>query len=786
MKEQNVANLFRSLVLSQRPQEVAKVLASYGDGPDVTLNTPFGPLGLEWLPVGGNTSNISTIGLATHPGRALIERITNATDAVLEKTLAAGLGGNPGNPHDLAGNIAAPSDRQIHVSILPGDNHRFPTVDVLDAGIGIKPEDFRSTILSLQAGNKIRKHYLIGTFGQGGSATLAFSDYVLIVSRSAEQPNRLGFTVIRIVRLGSEYKEDTYAYLALKFHASKSHSFYTVPEIEVGSKPLSLYKPSGVKTPTLSHGTLVRHYGYKLGSLSDAIYPRPGNLQHFGNANLPEPILPYRVLDLRTRDGKDVLVSGARNHLRALPDLRDWAQGSYLRYRKAIEHIVPRGHTEPSLDLEIFVVYNLRKAGRGKKDEIILRPRSNEMYCDPDHPIMGLVNGQVQGTLTPALFREAGLPLTARHAVCYIDATAADSRVRRELFSTTREGFKQGEVLAGIQEVLLATLREDPELAAIERELSERLVKDRHEETSEEVRRTLTNLLVTFGLKPQPAQNALAPTRERGLKAVPTTATPLEPLEGSGGGSGTSSDEDSPRRHFFKVPTRLEVPETIEVPKPGTKTLTITTNANNDWADDIEIALPDFLEVASMTPLKEGTASFKLRVKPDTAIGESGEITVSLGELSATSTASVVQAAERHVKRTLGEIPHFDIVPISPSDNVFTQIWPDAPDPSKLAYKPVRTPNGIMVFYNVEYAGLTQVLAKTKLKPRTYQDHLRTTYEVWIGYHAILQEYAEALGLDPLIAEPMLEQERCRVAQVQAMEAYQATEDQFKKGIVAA
>ncbi len=89
-------------------------------------------------------------------------------------------------------------------------------MDVLDEGVGITPERFPSTILSLQARNKIDKWYVIGTFGQGGASTLGFADYAVIVSRHKDNPRVVGFTVIRVLRLSGRYKEDCYGYLCLK------------------------------------------------------------------------------------------------------------------------------------------------------------------------------------------------------------------------------------------------------------------------------------------------------------------------------------------------------------------------------------------------------------------------------------------------------------------------------------------------------------------------------------------------------------------------------------------
>ena len=72
-----------------------------------------------------------------------------------------------------------------------------------------------STILSLQQGNKIKKTYLIGAFGQGGASTLAFCRYVVLFSRSHESPDEVAFTIVRMMDPGEDYDLDIYVYLTI-------------------------------------------------------------------------------------------------------------------------------------------------------------------------------------------------------------------------------------------------------------------------------------------------------------------------------------------------------------------------------------------------------------------------------------------------------------------------------------------------------------------------------------------------------------------------------------------
>ena len=61
----------------------------------------------------------------------------------------------------------------------------------------------KHTILSLNESNKIQKHYLAGTYGQGGSSTLAFSKIALVASR-AYSGDRIGFTLVWFEELPAE------------------------------------------------------------------------------------------------------------------------------------------------------------------------------------------------------------------------------------------------------------------------------------------------------------------------------------------------------------------------------------------------------------------------------------------------------------------------------------------------------------------------------------------------------------------------------------------------------
>jgi hypothetical protein len=339
------------------------------------------------------------------------------------------------------------------VVLADSGDRAAPTVDVVDDGIGITPERFPGTILSLQARNKIDKWYVIGAFGQGGASTLAFCDYCVIVSRHKDNPRVVGFTVTRVVRTSANYKEDSYAYLCVKDAAG----VVSAPSCQLDAGPITLYLGRGDKPPKLAKGTLVRHVGYKLPKLEASLGASPGNLYHYLHCSAFDPLLPFRLIDL-----------------------------------------APHGTQEPCVGIEYWVVLNYRKKGDNPH---VLRASSSELYVQRGLPILGTLNGQNQGELTGQLIREAGLGMVSRHIIVHIDATRADSRVRRELFSTNREGFKDGTVLTSLTQHLEKMIEEDQTLYDIERELTEAVARRESQTTSEEVKRQVQRLLLDAGLQ---------------------------------------------------------------------------------------------------------------------------------------------------------------------------------------------------------------------------------------------------------------------------------------------
>lgn len=791
-------SLFEALVRATRNEEVRGILEEIGDSSEATLDVPFGRFKFHWHAFGNNPSNISTIGLGTKPGRSLTERVTNAIDALLEDRVQVAVA-PPTSPRLAAKAwfnrpISGPDDglfkwdysafgidRRISVVMLPSGNEFAPTVDVVDEGIGIRPEDFFSTILSLQSGNKITKRYLIGAFGQGGAATLAFCDYALILSRHRHDPANCGFTVVRVLNLNETYKEDCYAYLALR----NAQGSIIVPSCEIGSDAIELYTGiDSAKVPRFSKGTVVRHYSYKLTNLAGKLGPGTGNLYHHLHSTLFDPLFPFRVFDFRDpRSAREELVRGSRNRLMRLQQEGETESRTEVKHYRPMEYVTPLGALDATVGIEYWVVINQKKV----KGDYVLRAQSHELFVETGYPIVGTLNGQNQGQINGRMLKEVGLGMVGRHIVIHLDATNASNRVRRELFSTSREGFKDGPVLEDLIRVLRHMLEEDENLFAIERELTERIAKREAETTSEEVRRQVTSLLAEAGLQ----------VREEG------------PSFGEGGKEKQAIRRPRKRRYRTAEPLptlpfpqvmRFEIvapSEVLQCAINDNELILVETDADAEFDRQGRLAIrcePPLLEQASKAPLRGGRVRWRFRPKAEAKAGETGLITAAITRIDGSQITDqirfeILPAMEEAAKREKGFVPPFKIVPINPYDNAeeWASVWPNLDDTSSsellesVAYRPVNMAGVIHVFYSTIFPPFRDQIEKLKSQAIALSELFRTSYEVWIGYHAILQSRSDDSDeIDPDSLEKLLERDRVRVATMQSKQAAKTAELQHK------
>src|ERR1051325_1585392 len=419
---------------------------------------------VSWRAVGDRPNNSGTIQAAGDPARALLERVTNAIDAVIQRAhdehsglprcdtpkeaAQAWFGVPSAGLHKLSNaELRKLAEDSVAILLLPGDGKAKRTIDIADAGTGLSPSQMPSTILSLNESNKLDKFYLAGAFGQGGSATLASAEYTLIASRSVREPSVVGFTVVRYqppqgVKLGN------YVYIVQHGGVLTTSE---VPE-EFGQ-----------------FSTHVRHYGYDLDD-----YPSPlGPSSLYGRAQgiLFEPVLPFmfdnRVHDYRrTMKGSRTALNGAREE--GDPESK-------------LSHSVPLFHTDLGDFGQIGIEYWVLEPN--------VKTAPNKSFVNGSRPIVLTVNGQTHAEWSANIIRkDADLLHIASRMVVHLDCNRLSFDAKRILFVSNREESRKGLVQNAILAELLGALKSDDRLSELNEQAKQAGLKERDEqaERSEE------------------------------------------------------------------------------------------------------------------------------------------------------------------------------------------------------------------------------------------------------------------------------------------------------------
>ena len=208
-KEVDMDYSLKDIIAIKTSTDVANYLKSHTGFSLNEKNITFENVAEHFRYVGDNASNYSTIHILKNGEKGVVERITNAIDAVLEKN--SNLVSNPVVASDIVSkafpkwfenpvtptgkNSAGDASNAVQVVFNDGSKNR-PTIDIIDKGTGIMGVDFSKTILSLHGGNKINKSksYLTGAFGHGGSTSLGFTNATLIISKCNGQ---YFFTIVK-------------------------------------------------------------------------------------------------------------------------------------------------------------------------------------------------------------------------------------------------------------------------------------------------------------------------------------------------------------------------------------------------------------------------------------------------------------------------------------------------------------------------------------------------------------------------------------------------------------
>ena len=439
----------------------------------------------KWWPLGDRVANASNVHVLTEPGPALVERVTNAIDAMLELRHREVGSPEPGpsSPKQASeewfgikgGTLNRAKDNQaintlgpnVRVDVFDSGQPRRPTVTVTDRGVGQHPEDLPLTILSLGASNKIGRQYLCGAYGQGGSATFAWCEYTIIVSRrrpehSGGRPDLVGWTIVR-----------RYDDIDLKL--------YTYQYLVTESETIPACSPSGLSQVDFEYGTYIAHISYELGRLS-ALWSIVG--YRYLNNLLFDPVLPYTIHDHREPQPQDRHMYGSRGRLAAAP----------VEY--ANEYVADLG-IDGSLSIRYWVFRERKKSQEEDTSESGVNIDSYVEFAGSSRTVVVTLNGQRHAYLDRSFVKNATrYPLLSDTLLVQVECDQLSRLRKKDLFPATRSGIVAGEErLEVIERSVQQALEGDRELNHLEQVRVQRRLAAVDEESEKKVRRLLDQLI---------------------------------------------------------------------------------------------------------------------------------------------------------------------------------------------------------------------------------------------------------------------------------------------------
>ena len=433
----------------------------------------------EWIPVGNNESNHSTFQMLERGENGIIERLTNAIDAVIEKEYFLNPDENLNSPRKSSekyfgikeGNLANYNIKDIKkelkdlvkLNVLESNKKGRPTIEIRDYGIGLSSEEFGKTILSLQGGNKLKKFYLAGTFGQGGSTANIFSKHTLFISKPIPEKNnsnKISFTITKEFD-DLDYKTPIHKYLVLK----STKCPITVEDYNNEFEP----------------GTLVRHIEMNINQYgrSSAKAPGDNSIYHFVNKKLFNPILPIKITENRLevdrtnieRNNNTIVALGCNSRLN---------DNSNVKYSdKLITEYIFGG----TITINYWIIND---------------KNSYKNYNDKSTPVLYTINGQVEGYETANFFEKIGKPYLLNHLIVNVDCDGMDDRIKARLFTSDRTKFQDNDYTDTLRKKVINILTEDMKLVEFNRFFKEQMLSESSENISDELNKKIENKLKVF------------------------------------------------------------------------------------------------------------------------------------------------------------------------------------------------------------------------------------------------------------------------------------------------
>jgi len=664
---------------------------------------------IGWRSVGGIDNNLAIINLGSDPAGGVIERVTNAIDAVLEDEWnEKGQPSNIASPRTAAekwfgigegklGTLKREALKKVEtlsarvlVTLRDSDRDDKPTVDIRDYGMGILPEEIGETILSLNKNRKLRKLFLAGAFGQGGSTALAYSPFTAVFSRRAKTNGKLNpfcFTIVRF-NPGDPNVDKHGVYEFMVDHANGCPIVSDIPEKDFPS------------------GTLVRHFTMEVGKYSAVMTAPTGSLWFLVHNYLFDPVLPFRIEDIRKgKISTTRMVTG--NH-------RLLTQGDHTEYQRSAVLTFRDG----TISIYWWVLSADGDNARGRITQYVMASK----------PIIVTYNGQKQGDFPNTVIKDdLKLPYLDRYIVVHVDCDKLDAESRRQLFPTTREALRDTPIGDDLRRLVTETLSGDSELRRLDHERKQRYIRHEDKAAVENIRKRLAKRVQVFA-------------KAGGGGHGPTVMPPDHP------------DTPTPHRQPIPVqdpPTFIKISNTSprKVYAGRSFTLKFETDARPEYflhPDNFiaVIAPPSFGQYTGTTNVKDGYGVAYFKAHEEINVGERGKITLEIRPPRSQTLSDAIDLQVVELPQTAGpdegtsQTPNINPHWVSEGD----PFWIDSGWNRTSVAKVTRGEDSVDIYVSADNGRLSQLISRAQRRDVASVEVIKNFYLEHVSFFALLQD----------------------------------------------
>lgn len=452
--------------------------------------------------LGSSCSNGSNVGQLTTGEKGLVERITNAIDAVIENqknkcsitspkdssfVIRKAFPNYYSNMQDVINDnvdrsLAKDAENQVIVAVNDGSKSNKPTFDIIDKGTGLLGSEFENTILSINHGNKLSrdKSYLIGAFGQGGSTSLPFTYATIILSK---KNGHISFTIIKRVEL-IDYKNLVYVYITID---------NSIPELDYSNfQSNDEYLENFINKS--ESGTLVRMVESEISKrFRDNEVTKPGMLGDYLNTELFNVGLPVKIIENRANYKTNVHLQNRSIY------------GSHLKLKTSKRYVkkdycgtINIEHNNRTYNIDYFILLPNNEEKWGSEAECKKVFEQFNVYYDP---IIYTVNGQTITTEKYTKLNNAGLNFLRYRLMVVINLDVLGTEKYR-FFTTDRARIVDSDLTHGFLDKVVKALASTQQLVDMngiigEKSVSSSIDQNFLDEVSKQVKNEYSKFLKT-------------------------------------------------------------------------------------------------------------------------------------------------------------------------------------------------------------------------------------------------------------------------------------------------